>query len=368
MAGTQPIAEDLDGAEGRDGRAAMTAGRACATVVLALALAAVLAAPSLERVAERQPYGIGRDVALLFARPLATLSHALLLDRPREWLASLTNHEDPPTAGLLLAKKPPVQPATTAAPSSAASQSGPPSSGATPIPGSTMPVSTVTFPVAPVHRAPTQQDPLRIWMGGDSLMGTVSEAFGRLVAGDSRVRLNTDVQVGTGLARPDVLDWANELTAQLDATKPDIVFLSFGGNDDQPMMTPDGSTVRLYTPEWDAEYSRRIGLVMDIASARGTRTVVWLGLPSERPEQLNNVKDAMNSDARTQAKMRFDVHFVDLGSIFDGPGATYSDDIQRPDGTTVRARARDGVHLTAAGADVLAPHLYDVVAGPWHLR
>lgn len=346
----------------------MTAGRACATVVLALGLAALLAAPSVERVAERQPYGTGRDIALIFARPLAAVSHALLLDRPRSWFASITGHEDPPTSGLLLAKNPPVRPATTAAPSTSTSVPSPSTSSSAPVPTSTAPIPIITLPPAPVHRVPTAEQPLKIWMGGDSLMGTVSEAFGRLVAGDPRVTLSTDVQVGTGLARPDVLDWANELTAQLDAVKPDIVFLSFGGNDDQPMITPDGNTVRLYTPEWDAEYSRRIGLVMDIAAAGGTRTVVWLGLPAERPEQLNNVKDAMNSDARAQAKLRFDVHFVDLGGIFDGPDAAYSDDIQRPDGTTVRARARDGVHITPAGADVLAPHLFEVVAGPWHLR
>jgi hypothetical protein len=107
---------------------------------------------------------------------------------------------------------------------------------------------------------------------------------------------------------------------------------------------------------------------MDIASGAGTRTVVWLGLPAERPDQLNNVQDEMNFLAKGQADLRPDVHFIDLHPIFDGPNRTYTDDVNRSDGTPVTARARDGVHLSEDGADILAPHLFDVIAIPWHLR
>src|SRR5262245_56319262 len=78
-------------------RTSVTAGRAIATMLLAFAVAIVFGASSLEKVAERQPYGRGRDIALDLVRPVAWLSHALFLDRPRDWLASWTGHEDPPT-------------------------------------------------------------------------------------------------------------------------------------------------------------------------------------------------------------------------------------------------------------------------------
>jgi hypothetical protein len=339
-------------------RTPMTAARALATVLLALALAALLCASSIEKAAEGQDYGTTRDLALAFARPLRSVSEALFLDRPREWLASLTGHEDPPTSDLLVAKTPPVAPVTTT--------SLPPTS----LPAVTTPesVPTPTVSTLPPRRVPTAEAPVRVWMGGDSLMGTVSEAFGRALAGDPRVSISTDIQVATGLSRPDVLDWATELSNQLDATQPEIVFLAFGGNDDQPVITPEGAYCGIYTPEWQVEYARRIGLMMDLASGGGTRTVVWLGLPSERPEQLNNMKDAINEAARSQAALRPDVHFVDLRPIYDAPDGTYTDEVVRPDGSTVLARARDGVHLSEYGADLLAPLLVDLVAIPWHLR
>jgi len=332
----------------------VTAGRAIATMFVALVVGALLGAPSLERVAERQGYGTGRDIALDVTKPLKWFSHALFLDRPREWLASLTGHEDQPTATQLVA-------ATTT------------STTTTTIATTTMPTSVpttvplVTTTTLPHHRAATPDAPVKVWMGGDSLMGTVSEAYGRATGGDARVRITTDVQVATGLARPDVLDWAAELSNQLDANQPDVVVLSFGANDDQPLHAPDGTYCALYTPEWQAEYARRVGVIMDLASGNGQRQVIWLGLPTERPDHLNNAKDAMNDAARAEAATRTDVHFVDLHPIFDAPDGSYTDDINRADGTPITARARDGVHLSEDGADVLAPVLVQLIAAEWGL-
>jgi len=334
-------------------RAPVTAGRAIGTMLLTFIVAMLLCAPSLERVAERQGFGRGRDVAIELVRPVSWLSHALFLDRPRDWIASLTGHEDPPTSGLLVAR---AQVERVTVPTTT-----PTTVGSAP----TVPTTTTTLPP---HRVPTPDAPLKVWMGGDSLMGTVSEGFARAIGGDPRVSIYTDVQVATGLARPDVLDWAGEFTNQLNGIGPEVVIFAFGANDDQPMVTPDDQLVKLYTPEWKAEYARRAALMMDLASANGTRTVIWLGLPAERPEQLNNVKDDMNEVTRAQAALRVDVHFLDLQPLFDAPVGTYADEITLADGSVVDTRARDGVHLSEDGADLLAPRLVDLIATPWHLR
>src|SRR5439155_26454597 len=68
-------------------RASVPAGRVIGTMFLALLVASLLGANSLERVAERQPYGATRDLELAITKPLRSVSHALFLDRPRDWLA-----------------------------------------------------------------------------------------------------------------------------------------------------------------------------------------------------------------------------------------------------------------------------------------
>ena len=173
-------------------------------------------------------------------------------------------------------------------------------------------------------------------MFGDSLMGQISMGLGRLVRDDPRVHIDADYHVSTGLARPDVLDWPAYLAQQIPALNPEVVYLSFGGNDDQDMQLADGSRVSIHTTEWRAEYSRRVALAMDVA-AQGDRTVVWLGLPAERPERLHLVKDTMNEVAREQAAIRPRVVYIDLGAILT-PDGGYRDDFTFPDGSSVRVR------------------------------
>jgi hypothetical protein len=346
---TPPVEDD------RRARRPMTAGRAVGTMLTALLVGALLGAPSLERAAEQQSYGRGRDLLLAVARPLASLSHNVGLDRPREWLASLTGHEDPPAAKTFARGVTPPSPATTS--------TAPPST----VAGA--PTTTAAPPTTePPRRTPTADAPRKVWMGGDSLIGTISDQVQRLVSADDRIRFTVDVQVATGLARPDILDWAAELTSQMEAANPDVVVLSFGGNDDQPLHGVDDAYYTLFTPEWQAEYARRIGIMMDIASNGGARTVVWLGLPAERPENLDGAKEAMNAAAQAEAAKRLHVVYQPLGPLVAGPDGAYADDLTLPDGSVIRARSPDGVHLTEEGAAIVAPAILDSFAKEWHLR
>jgi hypothetical protein len=95
--------------------------------------------------------------------------------------------------------------------------------------------------------------------------------------------------------------------------------------------------------------------MMDVAG-QGDRTVVWLGLPAERKATLHVMKDVMNEVAMEQAQLRPRVVFVDTIPVLS-PGGVYSEVITTPDGRSVDTRAADGVHLSQAGADVLAPTL-----------
>jgi hypothetical protein len=330
-----------------------SAGRACATVVLALLLAALLSADSIERVALRQPYGRQRDLALDVARPLRRLSHATGLYLPARWLADATGNAEPPVSesGAEVA----VPSATVPAPTTTR----------VPKPGATLPPPPTTTTLPP-RRVPDAAAPVRVWMGGDSLMGAISAGFGRLVGDDPRLSVvAADVHVSTGVARPDVLDWPAYLQQQLDATQPEVVILALGANDDQDMIRPDGYRAVLGTQEWVDEYARRVGLLMDVAAA-GDRTVVWLGLPAERPVRLNVAKDSMNVIAQQQAALRPRVRYVDLGAVLT-PDGTYRDTAVLADGAEVGVRTRDGVHLNPTGADVVAPAILAAFAAEWHL-
>jgi hypothetical protein len=348
-----------------EGRSTVSAGRAIAVVLGALGIASLLGADSLVRVAERQPYGTGRDLALAVTHPVQDVSHALGLHLPRLWLAELTGNEGPPaTAGGFALEVPSV---TTAPPATRPPVTNPSDDAALPPPLTTAPTTTVatTTTLAP-RRVPTAQHPLRVWMGGDSLIGNISSGFGRFTREDPRVAITADAQVSTGLVRTDVLDWPTYLQQQLAAHNPEVVYLFFGANDDQPLRDPAGHYLRLGASEWQAEYGRRVGIMMDIA-AQGDRTVVWIGMPVVEPDRLDAARVAMNRAAVEQADLRPRVAFVDTVPLFAGPDGGFSDTVTTPSGATIDARLEDGVHLTHAACDVLAAVLHSVIATEWHL-
>ncbi|HEX9993409.1 MAG TPA: DUF459 domain-containing protein [Acidimicrobiales bacterium] len=339
----------------RDDRRRVPAGQAIATMVVALLLAAVVDADGLVAVAERQPFGTTRDVALAVTRPLQRVADATRLNRPARWLADATDEDRPELATPVTLA--PTTTATEAAPTTAA----PPGEGR---PGTTVPPPTTTTTTDPPRRRPTAEQPLRVWMAGDSLMGNLATAIGRMVSGDPRYDLRVRYEVGTGLARPDVLDWPATVAGEVQQEDPDVVILLFGGNDAQDMQA-DGRYLSFGSPEWQAEYRYRVALTMDQA-AQGGRTVIWVGLPYTTRDELNQAFTIFNEIARTEAGKRDDVRFFDIVPALTPTGA-FEEFRPDPDGGTLRARERDGVHVTIDGWSLVAPLLLATVADEYHL-
>lgn len=332
-----------------------SAARAIGTLVLSLLLAALLCADSLVQVAERQPFGTGRDLALAVTRPIRSASHAVGLHLPRLWLAELTGNDALPTSS---AGGDLDVPSATVPPGGESGSGGPGG------PPTTIPTTTTT--TLPLRRTPTAEAPLRVVLFGDSLMGHLALGFERHVVADPRIHVYSEYHIGTGLARPDRLDWPRYLNdTVLPGFNPEVIYLSFGGNDDQPMQTPEGVTVALGTPEWEAEYARRVALTMDVA-AQGDRTVVWIGLPAMGRERLDAARVVMNRIAAAQAALRPRLVYLDIGTVLT-PSGTFQQQLTLPNGATLRAREGDGVHVSIAGGEYLAPTLLGAVAEDWNL-
>src|SRR5690606_3198043 len=111
---------------------------------------------------------------------------------------------------------------------------------------------------------------------GDSLMGFIGPALVQELEGYP-VEVIEDWKVGTGLARPDVLNWPAQLGADMAQHDPEVVILGFGGNDMQHMASDDG-LVEAGTEAWKLEYQRRVVQVLEAVEAPH-RTVYWIGIP-----------------------------------------------------------------------------------------
>ena len=213
-----------------DGRRLGTAGHGLIVAVLGLVFGALLLAPGMHKAAFNGQPGTKRDVSLALTGGLAHVSHALLLDRPRGLVQDAMGREDADKINVAIV----VPPSTV-----------------TPKPGTT-PTTKPTKPVVakpPAKRAFTPKKKLRLWIAGDSLVIVPGYSIVRAAIASPVIQSvgGVDGHIATGLTRPDVFNWFEELTTQVKALHPNVVVLNFGANDNHSYMTglPDGHLDRL---------------------------------------------------------------------------------------------------------------------------
>jgi hypothetical protein len=327
-----------------------SAGHAIGVVLVALLVAALVNANSLVASIEGQSYGTSRSVELSLAKPVRTISHWTGLDLPRQGIddlvRSLTKKSSPHVA---LPAVPAVLPPARRAPS--------------PAPTSTPSLGTTT--TVPPPRVPTAAHPLKVWLAGDSLMGNISESFVEKAASTPLISATNDFQIGTGLARPDVYNWPAEVAKEMATVNPDVVIFIFGANDDQDMVS-NGHRFVLQSPAWQQEYGRRVNEILG-ETATGTRQVIWLGIPAVRRPRLNQTKDLINQAVKAAVAAHPDVTYLDLGTLLDGPGNSFTTYLTNASGQSVAVRDSDGIHLTLAGAGLVTPVLLGDIKRFWQL-
>src|SRR5258706_1135993 len=230
--------------------------------------ALLLNADNLRAMADRQPFGRARDVLIALVKPVQSLSHALYLDEPGLAIRSIREPNRGQAETVVVADAP----TTTTAPSTTVARTSttvavattppPPSTVAT---GTTVPPPPVTAPPPPpptTLRIPTSADPLRIWVGGDSLAIGLGDSLARLTGSQTTLSSRSDARISTGLTRPDYFDWPAEIARVVREENPEVMVVMFGANDPQAIKIGD-RVFGIDSPESHTEYRRRVAVVMD---------------------------------------------------------------------------------------------------------
>lgn len=228
--------------------------------------------------------------------------------------------------------------------------------------------STAVTTTSDASTTPTPEDPARVLIAGDSDAGTFGPYLESLLADTGIVTTSLDYKVSSGLARPDFFDWPAHFRESIPVALPDIVIVTFGGNDSQGLTDLSGEfIVDMATGEaggdveWRAEYGRRVGEVMDFLSADG-RKLVWVGIPNDDNPDVTARLAVQNEVVMEQAALRPQVAFVDTWKRFSGRTGNWAEYVVDPrDGQAKDVRADDGFHLNTVGAEILALDIAAVV-------
>src|SRR5262245_59360384 len=220
--------------------------------------------------------------------------------------------------------------------------------------------STTTTPVRPCRTPLTDAAPLRLWIGGDSLAGSLGPSLGAVAGQTGVVQPQFDSRVSSGLTSPGFFDWPTHAAKEMARLDPEVVVFIIGANDFAAPMntTPDASG----DPAWKATYTKLIDDMLDALGA-DHRTVVWIGSPSfkdDRNTQIKQLDELMSDEIAKHAG----VVYIDDYKLFtdaDGKYAASLAPVDQPDATPVLVRAGDGVHLTTQGADRLAQTVFPLI-------
>ena len=323
-------------------RRTVPAGKALVVMLVCLLAWLSLDATALRRAAEVSPIGARRTAALLFLRPLASISAFAQLDHLRNGIARAAGQDTSAGPGSVS-----IEPVPVTSPDAGGQQQETPANADAPLP------------------PPTRDHPLRIAVVGDSFASGVGSAMERALNPRS-----VDVQargvISTGLTRPDYFNWRSGLQDILDRYRPGVVVVMLGGNDAQTMTVPGGGApIPLEQQDkWRQTYAQRVQQLVGITSQAGAR-LVWVGLPPMRDINRDHQAHRLDEIYRQVASTTPGAAYVNSLQIFAKPGAGYAAYLPDDSGKQQLVRESDGEHFTSLGYDWVAAGVIATLEKRW---
>jgi hypothetical protein len=206
----------------------------------------------------------------------------------------------------------------------------------------------------------TPESPLRLWIGGDSLAGSLGPSLGEQTAATGVVQPVYDSRVSSGLSNPAFFDWPRHGSDEMARLDPEVVVFIVGANDwATPSSTPTDASGQ---PEWRAEYAQHVEEMLDtlegLATGAQPRPVYWVGAPTLQERHKDAGAREVNAIARAVVARHPSATYIDAYHLFSSPAGAYTETLAGPNGRTVHVRTADGVHFTPGGGDLLANAVY----------
>lgn len=203
--------------------------------------------------------------------------------------------------------------------------------------------------------APTPAEPMKIWVGGDSITQTFGTSFQRIAQSTGIFTPTLDFHVSTGLARPDYFNWPEHLVKNVLPADPKILVIMFGANDGQNMVDSSGKALVRLSEPWILEYRRRVAATMDLLkSPDNQRITIWCGPPPMGPGSKTRGMDQLNYIYWSEAQSRPWIQYFDTWPFFSDANYNFAANLPNADGVVRGVRQKDNVHLSTVGGDRLS--------------
>lgn len=203
-------------------------------------------------------------------------------------------------------------------------------------------------------REPALQPPSRtVMFAGDSIMVGLEPILQQELAGSGR-RFIPLAKVATGFCRSDKFNWPSVLAKSVEQERPDIVVICIGTNDGQALWD-DGRFIPFKSPEWHSSYEGRLQDAISTVARHGGRTIL-ISPPVLRNPRLAS-KVAVVTGVIREVCRRTGTPFLDIKPVLADAEGHFQREGLDVHGQWATLRARDGIHITEAGNEILASRI-----------
>jgi hypothetical protein len=198
-------------------------------------------------------------------------------------------------------------------------------------------------------RTPTAEDPLRVYIAGDSLTGSYGEALGTQLGETGVIKATWDSRPSSGLVNYDFFNWYRHSKSMMSSIDPEIVVFMIGTN--------DASIVSSNPKGYVKSYSEDLNDIIDIFDAE-KRKVFFVLPPAMQNSRLNSNVTKLNYVITSVAQDR-GARIIDSNESLS-PAYKYVSSV-KAGSKTVTVRAGDGIHISGAGGNILATQIYNTL-------
>lgn len=187
---------------------------------------------------------------------------------------------------------------------------------------------------------------------GDSFANGVLDGLVDGIGTDTRLNIRRKVIGLSGIMRGDFQDTAADFSGNVAREPINIAVVMTGERDRISIRDARGRRVAVGSPDWVAEYQRRLDRLMKELKNKNV-AVYWVGLPNFSRIEANEQAQVMNETIRERAYLN-GFKYIDASAGFSDESGGYSAYGPDLEGKIRVLRSPDGMHFTAAGNKKLA--------------
>ncbi len=187
----------------------------------------------------------------------------------------------------------------------------------------------------------------RILVIGDTLSGGLGAGLRRITESEQKFDVTFRPNESSGLARPEIYDWAQVLPSIFEANEYWGVVVMIGANDRRDM---EDKLFR--SQDWISAYKKNVETLLDALKAQDVR-VFWASSPPFADPEHDFDMLFLSELHRGIVEARGET-FIDLYKPLLGANGKYSDTGADSTGIVRRLRARDGVGFYKEGNNRMA--------------